>query len=397
MLPTHATTERVPVAHSCPPTAKYLTYLAEVGRALQGKLNARERKRLEGERALLERARFVRVNGLIQHYLDAGPRDGPTLLLIHGWDCSAYWWHHIIDPLAAAGYRVIAADLRGHGFSENDAQANYTVAAFSSDLAALADALGLKRFHLAAFSLGAFVGLHYAVAQPQRVRSLLFFNFALLQHNAAAERVVPGLLGFMFNRVLRPIERRNLWWIPFLYTRLVMAQHTPPVSDVRLGTLGLRFCDPAAVRVSTTELVKRATLDAVPQQAQALQVPLLLVAGKQDPLMPPQGGRALAELVPQGRYLEVPKCGHLILFELPARVVLIMKDFLADSGRNNVPKEQEHTPMRPSYSGRSLFFCSLVLLFISRTTYATTSSLRRADRQRAYGSGRRSDGDGRGA
>jgi pimeloyl-ACP methyl ester carboxylesterase len=278
---------------------------------------------------LLERARFVHINGLIQHYIEAGPRNGEALVLIHGWDCSAYWWHHVIDPLAAAGYRVIVPDLRGHGFSENDPQEEYTVAAFSKDLGALADTLGLGRFHLAAFSLGAFVGLHYAAAHSERVRSLLFFNFALLQHNAAAERVVPGVLGFMFNRVLRPIERRNLWWIPFLYTRLVMAQNTPPVSDVRLGTLGLRFCDPAAVRVSTAELVKRATLERVPEQVRALHMPLLLVAGKQDPLMPPKGGRALVELAPQGRYLEVPRCGHLILFELPARVVAIMKDFLS--------------------------------------------------------------------
>lgn len=310
------------------PTAKYVAYANEVATRLAGRLSGRERRRLEGERALLARARFIELNGVVHHYQDVGPPDGQPLVLIHGWDCSSFWWHHVVDPLSQAGYRVISYDLKGHGFSDTDPRQNYTVAGFSADLQALIRTLDLGPVHLAAFSLGAFVGLHVAAHHPDMVRSLIFFNFSLLPYNKLASAFVPRLLDVVFNRVLRPIERRNLWWLPFIYARLVMAQHTPSISDIRLGTLGLRYCDPAAVRVSATELSRPEILNAVAEQARMIRQPLLLVAGANDPIMRPADGRKLVALTPNGSFLEVPKCGHLILFELPEQVIQIMRLFL---------------------------------------------------------------------
>lgn len=310
------------------PTSKFLVYQAEVSQKLAGQLSTRERRRLEAEQRLMERARFVDLNGVIHHYMDVGPRDGEPLVLIHGWDCSAYWWHHIIDPIAAAGYRVICYDLKGHGFSEADPREGYTVAGFSADLRALGDALGLTAQHVAAFSLGAFVALHYADANPDRVRSLTFFNFSLIAYNKLASAIIPGMLDTVFNRVLRPIERRGLWWIPYIYALTVLAKNTAPVSDVKLATLSLRLCDPRAVRVSAEELSRREILDAVAAQMQRVAHPTLLVAGSGDPIMRPQGGRKLMQLAPNGQFLEIPRCGHLILFELPEQVIQIQRLFL---------------------------------------------------------------------
>ncbi len=307
---------------------KYREYLSETREALAGKLSRGERKRRNFEYELLQRAHFVEVNGLLHHYYEAGPANGEPLILVHGWDCSSYWWNHIVDPLGAAGYRVICYDLKGHGFSENDPRRNYTVAGFSDDLRALAEALELGPHHVAAFSLGAFVTLHYAAAYPERVRSLTLFNFSVLEYNSVAAKAIPHVLSFVFNTVLRPIERRNLWVLPFLYARLVLAKNTPPVRDVRLGTLSLRCCDPEAIKVSTRELVRRETLEAVPQQMQAIKQPTLLVAGANDPIMQPAGGRKLIDHAEQGIFLEIPRCGHLILFELPEQVIQIMRLFL---------------------------------------------------------------------
>ncbi|HMQ35008.1 MAG TPA: alpha/beta hydrolase [Chloroflexaceae bacterium] len=310
------------------PTAKYTTYRSEVAAKLAGKLSPRERRRLEAEQALIGRARFVELNGVVHHYLDVGPADGEPLVLVHGWDCSAYWWHHIIDPLAAVGYRVICYDLKGHGFSDSDPRHGYTVTGFSDDLRALAEALELPAQHVAAFSLGAFVALHYADAHPEQVRSLAFFNFSLIPYSRAASAIIPGMLDTVFNRVLRPIERRGLWWIPYIYALAVLAKNTAPVSDVKLATLSLRCCDPQAVRVSAQELARREVLEAVPLQMGRVAQPTLLVAGAGDPIMRPQGGRKLMELAANGQFLEVPRCGHLILFELPEQVIQILRLFL---------------------------------------------------------------------
>lgn len=310
------------------PTAKFTSYKAELQARLAGRLGGRERRRLEELQRLMEQARFVEVNGVVHHYFEAGPATGEPLILVHGWDCSSYWWHHIVEPLARAGYRVIAYDLKGHGFSDSDPRRDYTVEGFSRDLAALSEALELPAQHVAAFSLGAFVALHYAAAEPQRVRSLQFFNFSLFSYSRAASTLIPGMLNFVFNTVLRPIERRGLWWIPYIYALAVLSKNTAPVADVKLATLSLRCCDPEAVRVSARELARREVLEGVADQMRRARQPTLLVAGAGDPIMRPQGGRKLIALAPNGQFLEVPRCGHLILFELPEQVIQIMRLFL---------------------------------------------------------------------
>ncbi len=310
------------------PTAKYTSYRAEVEAKLAGRLSQGERRRFEHELELLHRAKFIEINGVVHHYQDVGPPNGEPLVLVHGWDCSALWWHRIIDPLADAGYRVISYDLKGHGFSDSDPTCDYTIAGFSKDLQTLGDALGLGPQHVASFSLGAFVALQYGATAPDRVRSLTFLNFSLMPYYPFAAKFVPKLLDTVFNRLLRPIERLGLWWLPFIYARLVLAKNTPPVDDVKLGTLSLRCCDPEAIRVSSLEIARREVLDAVGEQMRMVKQPTLLVAGSGDPVMRPASGRKLMALAQNGTYLEVPKCGHLILFELPEQVAQILRLFL---------------------------------------------------------------------
>jgi pimeloyl-ACP methyl ester carboxylesterase len=307
------------------PTDQYRAYRAEVEAALP-RAKASERARLEGELALMHQARFVELRGVTHHYIDAGPRQGQPLVLVHGWDCSSYWWHHVIGPLAGAGYRVIAYDLRGHGFSDSGGQ-DYSVSALTDDLAALAEELELGPQHLAAFSLGAFVALEYAARYPEQVRTLQFFNFGLLPYNKFASWLLPRLLDKVFNKVLRPLSSH--WRVPYYYARTVLARNTPSVADVRLGVLSLRLTDPEAARRSCASLAERASLEAVPRQMRQVQAPTLLVAGAGDPIMAPKLGRELMALAPKGSFFEMPRCGHLILFELPEQVVTLMRMHLA--------------------------------------------------------------------
>lgn len=64
---------------------------------------------------------YVEVDGLRMHYVDVGPRRGPPIVLMHGEPTWAYLYRHMIEPLAAAGYRVLAPDLIGCGRSDKPA------------------------------------------------------------------------------------------------------------------------------------------------------------------------------------------------------------------------------------------------------------------------------------
>src|SRR5580704_4480484 len=84
----------------------------------------------------------VLPDGLVLRVLQAGPVTGRPIVLLHGWAVSAYLWRHNMEPLAAAGYRVYAPDLPGHGLSGVPKEPGaFTLGHFTDRVSALLDAL----------------------------------------------------------------------------------------------------------------------------------------------------------------------------------------------------------------------------------------------------------------
>ena len=87
----------------------------------------------------------AQVNGIEMAYYEAGPKDGPAIVLCHGFPETAFSWRHQIPALAAAGYHVIAPDQRGYGLTSGpEAVADYDMEHLTADLVALLDHLGLE-------------------------------------------------------------------------------------------------------------------------------------------------------------------------------------------------------------------------------------------------------------
>jgi pimeloyl-ACP methyl ester carboxylesterase len=115
-------------------------------------------------------------NGVTLAYVRAGA-GGTPLLLVHGYpETKRIWWRNI-GPLAAAGFDVIAPDLRGHGDSSLAPDGAYDIAAFSTDLYALVhDVLGHERCFLAGGDVGGPVVYDLSLRYPGFVPKLCFFN-----------------------------------------------------------------------------------------------------------------------------------------------------------------------------------------------------------------------------
>ena len=113
------------------------------------------------------------VNGVRLRVIDAGPDDGPLVILAHGFPELAFSWRHQIPALAAAGYRVLAPDQRGYGGSSRpEAVEAYDIAALTGDLVGLIDAVGAERAAIVGHDWGATVAWSVPLLHPDRVAAV---------------------------------------------------------------------------------------------------------------------------------------------------------------------------------------------------------------------------------
>jgi pimeloyl-ACP methyl ester carboxylesterase len=118
------------------------------------------------------RTAHVTVNGLRLRYLDWGPRDARALVCVHGFTSSAEAFNALARRLADR-FRLVAADVRGHGESAWSPTGAYGYEDQAADLAGLVDALGLGRFVLLGTSMGGIIAMAYARAHAARLRGLV--------------------------------------------------------------------------------------------------------------------------------------------------------------------------------------------------------------------------------
>ena len=117
---------------------------------------------------------WVRVRGIELHYAEAGSGDD-VVLCLHGWPQHWYEWRQLMPALAADGYRVIAPDLRGFGWSEAPAD-GYEKEGLADDILALLDELGLERVKLVGHDWGGWIGFLLCLREPQRFERYLSLN-----------------------------------------------------------------------------------------------------------------------------------------------------------------------------------------------------------------------------
>jgi pimeloyl-ACP methyl ester carboxylesterase len=140
-------------------------------------------------------------------YVDAGPTDGPAVVLLHGWPYDIHSYVDVAPLLTAAGNRVIVPHLRGYGttrFLSDDTVRNGEQAALALDTVALMDALGIERAVLAGCDWGARTADIVAALWPQRCRGLVSVSGYLIGSQAAGAAPLPP-------------EAELQWWYQYYF------------------------------------------------------------------------------------------------------------------------------------------------------------------------------------
>jgi pimeloyl-ACP methyl ester carboxylesterase len=140
-------------------------------------------------------------------YAEAGPNDGPPVVLLHGWPYDIHSFVDVAPLLASAGYRVIVPYLRGYGttrFLASDTVRNGQPSALAVDVIALMDALKIEKATLAGFDWGARTANIVAALWPERVKAMVSVSGYLIGSQEAG-------------RMPLPPQAELEWWYQFYF------------------------------------------------------------------------------------------------------------------------------------------------------------------------------------
>jgi len=121
--------------------------------------------------------RTLHVEELSIFYREAGPRDGPTVLLLHGFPSSSHMFRNLI-PILAGKYHVLAPDFPGYGESSSPSvnDFDYSFERFATVIERFTEQLNLSSYALYLSDIGASAGFHLAVMHPERVTAMIIQN-----------------------------------------------------------------------------------------------------------------------------------------------------------------------------------------------------------------------------
>jgi len=269
------------------------------------------------------------VHGHDVRYAQAGTA-GPVVVLLHGIASRAAQWASVMSVLGER-YRVLAPDLLGHGLSAKP-RGDYSLGAQACGVRDLLATLGHDRVSLVGHSLGGGIAMQFAYQFPERVERLALVSSGGLGREVSvflraatlpgSELVLPLLAGSWVRRAGSALDKRVGRFVPAgLHEALV-----------GFGSLGDGPTRSAFVHTARSVIdIAGQRVDGRDRLYLAEDLPMLVVWGARDAILPVAHGRAVAQLVPTARYVEFPGSGHFPHLTEPRRLAEVFEDWLTST------------------------------------------------------------------
>jgi pimeloyl-ACP methyl ester carboxylesterase len=276
------------------------------------------------------------------YYQDVG--QGPAILATHGVAENHLYWTlpGVAESLAAAGYRVVTADMRGHGRSLVTGEPKgFDVDTVAADIGALADHLGLTRFHLLTHATGGMAGLRYAMGNHRRLLSLMSTNTGSATIPTDGAAAVTDAAATRFEAFIGETQSslgplfRGRSWLQILGDARAFARQDPFLNSLHLASdpaqafawyeACARLGDPDTL----ADFMDSFYTDPNPHigRLRALSCPTLVLAGVNDRMFL-EPSRQQAREIPNARLVVLEGRGHMLAFEDPERLTAELLDFL---------------------------------------------------------------------
>ncbi|MBY9066055.1 alpha/beta fold hydrolase [Hyphomonas sp. WL0036] len=275
------------------------------------------------------------------HFRDVGPRDAPTLVLVHGFSASLHTWEPWVADLKR-DYRIISLDLPGHGLSRCVDNGAIGTEQFVDIIDRVVDALKVERFTLAGNSMGGGAAWSYALAHPERLDGLVLVDAAGWPRSEAESKdrpVIFRLLEIGFARkLIKDLDMSSLIRSGLEDSFANPAFVTDEMVD-RYASLARAPCH----RDALLALSAGEGTEATAQGLAAISTPTLVMHGEKDNLIPASHGENFAAAIPGAELKLYPDVGHLPQEEIAAESVADLRSFLATRVYPSVTSETTPT------------------------------------------------------
>ncbi len=272
---------------------------------------------------------YAEVGDVRLHYVEAG--DGPLVVLLHGFPEFWFSWRLQIAPLAAAGFRVVAPDLRGYNLSSRPAGVGaYSAAKLAGDIRRLIQGLGAESALLVGHDWGGTIAWATAMSHPEVVERLAILNAA------HPRRLQQGLH--------HPTQVRKLWYffffqIPGVPERIVRARHwrffrryqrdaSPPYTPEDTERYVESWSQPGA-EAALINYYRAAVRESKKAQAELrpISAPTLVIWGQRDRYLGPKLAEPERKDVPNLDRVERLDASHWVHHDEAERVTQMLTDF----------------------------------------------------------------------
>ncbi|MEE4537997.1 MAG: alpha/beta hydrolase [Erythrobacter sp.] len=259
-------------------------------------------------------SQFVEIaDGVRIHLRDEGPRDALPIVLLHGSNADLFTWEPWVEALSN-DYRIIRFDQVGHGLTGPDPAHDYSRDNFTSDIREVANAMGLERFVLGGSSMGGKHAMAFAAAYPERILGLI-----LVDASGSPQVEAPpkddeenGNIGFAI------AQTPGISWIAEHVTPRALIEQSleqsVSVAEIVDDAMIDRYWEMLRYPGNRAATMARFASDyepLAPGEFAAIDVPVLLLWGEEDRLIPLGAGLWLDETLPRSQLIVYPQTGHL--------------------------------------------------------------------------------------
>lgn len=259
--------------------------------------------------------RFISVEGVTTYVEEAGRRSNDSVVLIHGFGGGTFNWKYTLPALASAGYHAVAFDLKGFHLSDKSRDEDYSHLSQAEFIKSVLDILNIEKASFIAHGMGANIVAYFAFLYPDKIDKFVIVDGAMSTESSFGLSAVGQVVkippfrrwGQIYARSQTTEEKILERLSEFYYDQEFVTESL--VDEYRVVTKMENW------DMALTKFISDFSRNILPQAMSEIKIPILIVWGAHDTIIPFKTGEALRDSIPNASWTVLSEAGHLPMEE----------------------------------------------------------------------------------